>query len=159
VTLALPRRLALALPVAAVLLATLPLVPRAEGTLPPPAVERPARTPSPAGARVYLISPAPGETVTSPVLVRFGLSGMGVAPAGVQLPNTGHYHLIIDSPLPGLDQPIPTDGQHVHYGSGLTEVKLELPPGPHTLQILLGDDRHIPHDPALYSEPIAITVQ
>jgi len=84
---------------------------------------------------------------------------MGVAPAGVQVPNTGHYHLIIDSPLPSLDQPIPTDGQHVHYGAGLTEVKLSLTPGPHTLQILLGDDRHIPHDPALYSEPIAITVQ
>ena len=157
--LALPRRLVLALPMAAVLLASLPLASSAEGTLPSPAEERPARTPSPAGARVYLISPAPGETVTSPVVVRFGLSGMGVAPAGVQLPKTGHHHLIVDSPLPPLDQPIPADGQHVHYGAGLTEVKLELAPGPHTLQILLGDDRHIPHDPALYSEPIAITVQ
>ena len=157
--LALPRRLVLALPMAAVLLASLPLASSAEGTLPSPAEERPARTPSPAGARVYLISPAPGETVTSPVLVRFGLSGMGVAPAGVPLPKTGHHHLIVDSPLPPLDQPIPADGQHVHYGAGLTEVKLELAPGPHTIQILLGDDRHIPHDPPLYSEPISITVQ
>jgi len=84
---------------------------------------------------------------------------MGVAPAGVQLPKTGHHHLIVDSPLPPLDQPIPADGQHIHYGAGLTEVKLELAPGPHTLQILLGDDRHMPHDPPLYSEPISITVQ
>lgn len=121
--------------------------------------DRPARTPSPAGARLYLISPAPGETVTSPVVIRFGLSGMGIAPAGVSFANSGHHHLIVDAPLPPLDQPIPADAQHVHYGAGLTETRLELSPGPHTLQLLLGDDRHLPHDPPVYSEPVSILVR
>ncbi len=123
------------------------------------AQDRPARTPSPPGARVYFISPAPGETVTSPVTIRFGLSGMGVAPAGVQAANTGHHHLLIDAPLPPPGQPIPADRQHVHYGAGLTETKIELPPGTHTLQLLLGDDRHVPHDPPIVSDQITITVQ
>ena len=123
------------------------------------AQDRPARTPSPPGARVYFISPAPGETVTSPVTVRFGLSGMGVAPAGVQAANTGHHHLLIDAPLPPPGQPIPADRQHVHYGADLTETKIELPPGTHTLQLLLGDDRHVPHDPPIVSDQITITVQ
>ena len=123
------------------------------------AQDRPARTPSPPGARVYFISPAPGETVTSPVTVRFGLSGMGVAPAGVQAASTGHHHLLVDSPLPPLDQPIPADRQHVHYGAGFTETRIELPPGTHTLQLLMGDDRHVPHDPPVVSEPITIVVQ
>jgi hypothetical protein len=123
------------------------------------AQEKPARTPSPAGARVYVISPVEGETVSSPVLIRFGLSGMGIAPAGVQFPNTGHHHLVRDAPLPPLDQVIPADQQHVHYGAGLTEAKLELPPGQHTLQLLLGDDKHVPHDPPVYSDPVHITVK
>ena len=117
------------------------------------------QTPSPAGARVYVITPADGDTVSSPVLIRFGLSGMGVAPAGVKFPNTGHHHLLVDAPLPPLDQPIPADKQHVHYGAGLTEAKLELAPGKHTLQLLLGDDKHVPHAPPVYSEPISIIVQ
>ena len=123
------------------------------------AQEPPKRTPSPAGARVYVISPSTGETVSSPVLVRFGLSGMGVAPAGVAFPNTGHHHVLVDAPLPPFDQPIPADKQHIHFGAGLTEAKIELPPGSHTLQLLLGDLNHVPHDPPVYSEPITITVQ
>jgi len=144
------RRLVLGLPAAAILL-LLPVDAHAQAALP--------RTPSPAGARAYLISPSDGETVSSPVLVRFGLSGMGVAPAGVAFPNTGHHHLIVDAPLPPLDQPIPADKQHIHYGAGLTESKVELAPGKHTLQLLLGDDKHVPHEPPVYSPPITITVQ
>lgn len=121
--------------------------------------DRPARTPAPAGARVYFISPAPGETLKSPFTVRFGLSGMGVAPAGVQAANTGHHHILIDTPVPPLDQPIPADRHHVHYGGGFTETRLDLPPGTHTIQLLMGDDRHVPHDPPLLSEPLTITVQ
>jgi hypothetical protein len=118
-----------------------------------------ARTPSPAGARVYIISPADGATVSSPVLIQFGLSGMGVAPASVKFPNTGHHHLLIDAPLPPFDRPMPADQKHVHFGAGQTETKLELPPGKHTLQLLMGDYQHVPHEPPVYSEPITITVE
>ncbi|CAG1008940.1 hypothetical protein MYXO_03796 [Myxococcaceae bacterium] len=119
----------------------------------------PARTPSPAGARVYVISPADGETVSSPVLVRFGLSGMGVAPAGIVFPNTGHHHLVIDSELPPLDRPLPADSKHIHFGTGATEAKIELPPGRHTLRLVLGDHAHAPHDPPVVSDPVTITVE
>lgn len=129
------------------------------GALPSAAEEPPARTPSPAGARAYFISPSNGDTVQSPVLVRFGLSGMGIAPAGVKFPNTGHHHLIVDAPLPPLGQPIPADRQHIHYGAGLTESQLELPRGRHTLQLLLGDEKHVPLDPSVVSDPITITVE
>lgn len=122
------------------------------------AQEPPKRTPSPAGARVYIISPANGETVASPVLVRFGLSGMGVAPASIVFPNTGHHHVLVDAPLPPFDQPIPADAQHIHFGAGLTEARIVLPPGQHTIQLLLGDAAHVPHDPPVYSEPVTITV-
>jgi hypothetical protein len=144
------RRLALAFCAIATLSAA-PAAVRAEG----PA----ARTPSPAGARAYVISPADGETVSSPVLVRFGLSGMGVAPASIQFPNTGHHHLMVDAPLPPFDAPIPNDKNHIHYGAGLTESKVELTPGKHTLQLLMGDYAHVPHDPPVYSEPITINVK
>ena len=119
-----------------------------------------ARTPSPEGAAVYIISPENGDTVTSPVTVRFGLRGMGVAPAGVEKSNTGHHHLLIDlkSP-PALDKPLPADPNHVHFGGGQTETTVELPPGEHTLQLLLGDNQHIPHDPPVMSEKITITVK
>jgi hypothetical protein len=117
------------------------------------------RTPAPAGVTLYLISPRDGETVASPVLVRFGLTGMGVAPAGVAFEATGHHHLIVDAPLPPLDQPIPNDAKHLHFGKGQTETSLALPPGPHTLQLLLGDLNHVPHDPPVASEPIRITVK
>lgn len=118
-----------------------------------------AATPVPKDAKVYLISPADGAKVTGPVTVRFGLSGMGVAPAGVDHANTGHHHLIIDADLPPLDKPIPKDDRHRHFGNGQTETTLDLPPGKHTLQLLLGDFNHVPHDPSLKSEKITITVE
>jgi len=109
---------------------------------------------------VYIIAPAHGEVVSSPVQVRFGLRGMGVAPAGVDLANTGHHHLLIDvEQLPALDQPIPSDANHRHFGKGQTEVELELEPGEHTLQLLLGNMAHMPHDAALISEKITIRVE
>jgi hypothetical protein len=116
-------------------------------------------TPSPPGARLYVISPAAGATVSSPVTVRFGLSGMGVAPAGVAKPNTGHHHIIIDSPTPDLGLPVPKDAKRIHFGGGQTEATIELTPGSHTLQLVLGDANHIPHDPPLTSEIIEITVE
>ncbi|MBC7162276.1 DUF4399 domain-containing protein [Immundisolibacter sp.] len=118
-----------------------------------------AATPAPPGAEVYFISPKDGETVNSPVTVRFGLKGMGVAPAGMQKDATGHHHLLIDAPLPPLDQPVPNDDHHRHFGAGQTETVITLPPGKHTLQLLLGDFAHIPHDPPVMSAPISITVE
>jgi Domain of unknown function (DUF4399) len=118
------------------------------------------RTPSPEGAAVYIISPENGATVASPVIVRFGLTGMGVAPAGVEKEKSEHHHLLIDvAELPPLDEPIPADDNHTHFGGGQTEVTMELPPGAHTLQLLLGDLNHIPHDLPVMSEIITITVQ
>ena len=118
------------------------------------------RAPAPMGAAVYFITLADGETVTSPVTVRFGLEGMGVAPAGIDKPNTGHHHLLIDAPdLPPLDEPIPADEHHKHFGGGQTETTLELPPGTHTLQLLLADQNHISFDPPIISKRITITVQ
>ena len=118
-----------------------------------------AGTPAPEGAQLYFLSPADGAVVRGPVIVRFGLSGMGVAPAGVEHENTGHHHLIIDAPLPPLDEPIPTDDNHLHFGGGQTEAVIVLPPGPHTLQLLLGDWSHVPHAPPVVSERIAIVVE
>lgn len=119
-----------------------------------------ASTPWPEGAQVYIISPADGETVTSPVTVRFGLKGMGVAPAGIDKPDTGHHHLLIDVPdRPALDKPLPADDQHKHFGGGQTEATIELPPGKHTLQLIMGDMNHVPHDPPLISEKITVTVK
>ena len=119
-----------------------------------------ARTPAPAGAEVYIISPADGDTVGSPVTVRFGLSGMGVAPAGTDKAKTGHHHLLIDvDGLPDLEKPLISDARHRHFGGGQTEVTVELPPGKHTLQLILGDKVHIPHDPPVISDKITITVK
>src|SRR5688500_7051991 len=118
------------------------------------AIAQAKRTPSAAGAEVYFIAPQDGATVRSPVTVRFGLKGMGIAPAGIAFDNTGHHHLIIDGALPLLDVPIPADANHVHFGKGQTETMLELKPGKHTLQLLLGDQLHVPHDPAVVSKKI-----
>lgn len=108
----------------------------------------------------YIISPADGETVTSPVTVKFGLQGAGVAPAGVEQDNTGHHHLLIDlDKLPALDKAIPADDQHVHFGGGQTETTIELEPGEHTLQLLLGDHMHRPHTPPVMSKKITVTVE
>ena len=119
-----------------------------------------APSPSPEGAAVYIISPKDGETVSSPVTVVFGLSGMGVAPAGVDRQNTGHHHLLIDlAEIPAADQPLPANAQHVHFGGGKTETTIELAPGKHTLQLMMGDMGHMPHNPPVVSPKITITVQ
>ncbi len=117
------------------------------------------RTPSPAGAKVFFIEPADGATVTNPVTVRFGIEGMEVAPAGTDKPNTGHHHVLIDAALEDYDVPIPADDSHKHFGKGQTETQLELAPGEHTLQLILGDQNHIPHDPVVESESITVTVE
>jgi len=114
---------------------------------------------APPDSRLYFVSPQNGAEVASPVTVRFGLSGMGVAPAGVNLEKTGHHHLIIDADLPDLGKPIPGDDNYRHFGGGQTEVVLQLSPGQHTLQLLLGDFTHIPHDPPVVSDRITITVK
>jgi hypothetical protein len=117
------------------------------------------RTAAPAGAEVYFQTPADGDEVRSPFTVRFGLRGMGVAPAGVTAANTGHHHLLIDvDPLPPENLPLPATDQVRHFGAGQTETELDLPPGEHTLQLVLGDALHIPHQPPVRSERITITV-
>jgi len=118
-----------------------------------------AATPAPEGAQVYFISPQNGQTVSSPVLIRFGLKGMGIAPAGIDMPNTGHHHLIINRPQPKAGEPIITDDNHRHFGAGQTETSIDLPRGTHRLQLVLGDFAHIPHDPPVVSETITITVK
>lgn len=118
------------------------------------------RTPAPDGAAAAVLSPADGDVVSSPVTVQFGLSGMGVAPAGVEHDNTGHHHLLINvDELPDMNAAIPSDDNHRHFGGGQTQVTLELPPGEYTLQLLVGDWQHLPHDPPILSEEISITVQ
>ena len=119
-------------------------------------------TPAPADAELYFISPQDGATVSSPVTVRFGLKGMGVAPAGTEKEKTGHHHLLIDAPTPSgaaLDEPLPADDHHKHFGGGQTEATIELTPGEHTLQLVLGDWSHIPHNPPVMSQRITITVR
>ncbi|MEO1016501.1 MAG: DUF4399 domain-containing protein [Pseudomonadota bacterium] len=117
-------------------------------------------TPSPEGAELYFIELSDGDALTNPVTIRFGLKGMGIAPAGLEAENTGHHHLIINEAIEGeeLNEPIPEDENHVHFGGGQTEVTLDLPPGEHTLQLVLGDWSHIPHDPPVMSEQITVTV-
>jgi hypothetical protein len=112
----------------------------------------------PQDAKVYILWPSDGQVIKGAFWVRMGLSGAGIAPAGVQKANTGHHHLIVDADLPPMDQPIPNDHNHLHFGLGQTEARLDLPPGRHTLQLLLGDENHIPHQPPLYSKRITITV-
>ena len=114
----------------------------------------------PKDASVYIITPRNGATVKNPITVRFGLKGVGVAPAGVSFPNTGHHHLLIDTDLPeNLDLPLPKTANIEHFGKGETETTITLPPGKHTLQLVLGDMNHIPHSPPLASKKITITVE
>ena len=117
-----------------------------------------ARKASPPGAMVYIISPVDGAEVQSPVTVVFGIKGAGVAPAGIDLPNTGHHHLIVDSELASMATPIPADAQHIHFGGGQTEATVELSAGTHVLRLALGDYLHIPHDPPLLSAPVTVQV-
>ena len=124
-------------------------------------------TPAPTGAAVYFANLEDGATVKSPFKVIFGLSGMGIAPAGTEKDNTGHHHILIDRPALGngpdgadeFDANLPSDDNHKHFGGGQTEVSLELSPGKHTLQLVLGDKDHIPHNPPVTSPVISITVQ
>jgi hypothetical protein len=120
-----------------------------------------AQTAAPPNAAVYFINPKDGDTVTSPFKVQFGLSGMGVAPAGVEKPNTGHHHLIIDATLSPeeLKEPIASDAKHLHFGGGQTETMVTLPAGQHTLQLVLGDWTHIPFNPPIVSPVITVTVK
>jgi hypothetical protein len=117
----------------------------------------------PAGARIYIISPKSGAKVTSPVTIKFGHKGFNLAPSGDKTPSTGHFHLLIDQALPAdLTMPLPMTPNLLHYGKAQTEVTLDatqLPPGKHTLQLVMGDGSHVPHSPALVSKKIHITVE
>jgi len=121
----------------------------------------PMRSAAAPGAEVYLISPKNGATVKGPLVVRFGLKGMGVAPAGVVVENTGHHHLLVDTDLSdlNLDQPLPATDKVLHFGKGQTETTLTLPPGKHTLELVFADSKHLSFDPPLHSEKITITVE
>ncbi len=124
-------------------------------------------TPSPEGAKVYFINLSDGDSVEAPFVVNFGLSGMGVAPAGTEKENTGHHHIFINRPPLGegaedaelMENGVPTDDNHRHFGGGQTEVTLDLPAGTHTLQLVLGDEFHVPHNPPVVSDVITITVK
>jgi len=119
-----------------------------------------ARKKSPPDSKNYIIFLKDGDVVSNPVVIRFGLKGMGVAPSGILKENTGHHHLLIDvDKLPSMDQPIPKDKNHIHFGGGQTETVVTLTPGKHTLQLLLGDLSHVPFDPVVMSEKITITVK
>ncbi len=134
------------------LLCLLPALAQADNSVP--------QLPAPEGAQVYFITPQDGASVGQNFTVRFGLKGMGVAPAGVDVPATGHHHLLVDvATLPLLDAPLPATEQILHFGKGQTETELTLPPGTHTLQLLIGDKHHVPMDPPVISEKISITVQ
>jgi hypothetical protein len=116
-------------------------------------------TPIAKNAKAYIIWPYDGTVIKGGKLwVRMGLRNAGVAPAGVEFPNTGHHHLLVDTDLPPFDEEIPNDKNHLHFGAGQTEARLELPPGKHTLQLLLGDHAHRPHNPPIYSKKITIIV-
>jgi hypothetical protein len=119
----------------------------------------PGRQPSPPDAAVYFIYPRDGETIYPNSTIRFGLRNMGVAPAGISKPNTGHHHLLVDVQTPPLDQPLPSDLNHIHLGNGQTERKITLRPGEHTLQLILADDQHVPHDPPVMTERIKVIVK
>jgi hypothetical protein len=135
------------------------LLPAVGFVQPPSAAELP-RTAAPAGAEVYIISPADGATVHSPFVVQFGLKGMGVAPAGVVKEHTGHHHLLVDvDQLPPENLPLPANDHVRHFGAGQTETQLTLPPGKHTLQLQLADASHIPFKPPVLSKKITITVE
>ena len=109
---------------------------------------------------LYFVEPKDGATVNGPVKIVFGLSGMGVAPAGIDFPNTGHHHLLVDlENLPDLAKPIPADKNHIHFGKGQTEVLIDLPKGKRSLQLLLGNYLHVPHKKPVISDKIYINVE
>lgn len=114
---------------------------------------------SPDGAKVFFTAPENGAVLASPVKIEFGIEGMTVVPAGDNQPHSGHHHLLINTDLPNPDLPIPADASHIHFGDGSTSTEISLEPGEYTLQMLLGDYLHIPHDPPVVSQPITITVE
>ncbi len=118
-------------------------------------------TPAPPNAYLYIGYPNNGQVLPAgkPFRVWFGLRNMGVAPKDVKFPKTGHHHLLVDVDLPPMDKEIPNDRNHLHFGAGETETMVELPPGKHTLQLLMGDDKHIPTNPPVYSKKITIYVK
>jgi hypothetical protein len=124
-----------------------------------PAADASGRTPSPPGAKVFLIEPKDGATVKNPITVKFGVEGMKVVPAGTDEPDSGHHHLLIDTKLEDYNAPIPADANHIHYGKAQTEAEITLSPGKHTLQDVFADKNHIPHDPPVQSDVITITVE
>jgi len=124
-----------------------------------PALAESVRVKAPEGAQVYFIAPSNGATVSSPVTVKFGLKGLGVAPAGTESEETGHHHLLVDQKLEDYENAIPKDEKHIHFGGGQTETTVELSPGTHTLQLVVGDLNHIPHMPPVESEVITVTVK
>jgi hypothetical protein len=126
-----------------------------------PGIAHAQNTPASKDAYLYIGWPNNGQTIAAgkPFRVWFGLRNMGVAPRGVKFPNTGHHHLLVDTDLPPADKEIPSDRNHLHFGAGETETMVELPPGKHTLQLLMGDDKHFPHDPPVYSKKITIYVK
>jgi hypothetical protein len=125
---------------------------------PPQASATGKRQPAPKDAKVYFIYPTDGAYIPPNPVIRFGLLNMGVAPAGFDKPNTGHHHLLVDTELPPLDQPIPNDFNHLHFGAGQTEAKISLPLGQHKLRLLFADSAHVPHDPPVYSNVVNVTV-
>jgi hypothetical protein len=116
------------------------------------------RKPSPPGARVYFVGLQDGSVLPQKATIRFGLVNMGVAPAGIEKANTGHHHVLFDTKLPPLDEPIPNDFNHLHFGAGQTEAVVNLPLGTHTIQLVLGDENHVPHNPPIMSKPIKVLV-
>lgn len=134
--------------------------PHSHGTAPATPAAAPGRNAAPKDASVYIGWPLDGAVVPAgPFKVWFGTRNFGVAPAGVTTRNTGHHHILVDTPIPTLDEPIPNDRQHLHFGLGQTETMLDLPPGRHTLQLLMGDADHVPHDPPVVSRRITVTVR
>ncbi len=125
-------------------------------TVDPVSVEK-ARTPAPPNARVSFVGIEDGATIPARSIIRFAISGMELVPAGTVKPDSGHHHLIIDAPQPDLNREIPSDPNYVHFGRGQTEAEVTLTPGPHTLQLVLGDHEHVPHDPPIMSKPIRVT--
>jgi hypothetical protein len=124
-----------------------------------PAADASGRSPSPPGAKVWIIEPKDGATVKNPITVQFGVEGMKLVPAGTDEPDSGHHHLLIDTKIEDYNAPIPAEAQHVHYGKAQTEGTIELSPGKHTLQDVFADKNHIPHEPPVQSDVVTITVE
>ncbi len=118
-----------------------------------------AQSPAPAGAKVFFVEPKDGAEIAGPVSVKMGIAGMEIAPAGTEKPNSGHHHILIDKALVDPKSPLPADDNHKHFGKGQTDATLELKPGKHTLQLVLGDHNHAPHVPPVVSDVITITVK